>query len=216
MPSIFDPIADDYDTWYDTIEGSTLFQMETQCLRTACQDYSGRWLEIGVGTGRFATALEIDYGMDLSLPMIQKAVQRGIQAQVGSAEHLPYRDSSFDGVLMVLTLCFIQNPQVAIQNCFRILKDKGSLVIGTIPADSPWGKAYMEQGAKGHPVYSHARFRNVSETLELVENSNFKLKKSYSTLFGEPDNHRSSTMRIESGIVGGAGFVGMLFEPTPR
>ena len=54
--SIFDPIADAYDSWYATPEGHAIFEEEVQCLRHLGDDYSGRWLEVGVGTGCFATA----------------------------------------------------------------------------------------------------------------------------------------------------------------
>lgn len=33
MASIFDPIADVYDDWYDSPEGQAIFKEESQCLR---------------------------------------------------------------------------------------------------------------------------------------------------------------------------------------
>ena len=54
---VFDPIADAYDRWYDAPEGKAIFREELLCLQELCGDGSGRWLEVGVGTGRFAAAL---------------------------------------------------------------------------------------------------------------------------------------------------------------
>jgi ubiquinone/menaquinone biosynthesis C-methylase UbiE len=210
--SIFDPIADAYDGWYDTPEGHSIFKEEAQCLRQLRDDYSGRWLEVGVGTGRFATALGITHGVDLSPQMAVIAKRRGVVVQIGRVEQLPYPDRVFDGVLMALTLSFVENPEWAFCECARILRDKGWLVIGTIPADSPWGRFYLEKKSAGHPIYSYARFRTVTETIHLAEKEHFKLRASCSALFGEPDRYQSEPSRIESGIIAGAGFVGLLLE----
>ena len=210
--SIFDPIADAYDRWYDTPEGSTIFQEEIQCLRCLCDDYSGLWLEVGIGTGRFATALGITHGIDLSLCMVAKAARRGVRAQVGSAGHLPFRRESFDGVLMALTLCFLENPEAAFLECGRVLPEKGRLILGTIPADSSWGRAYIKKGTEGHPTYSHARFHTIMETIRLAEKYNFELRQSCSALFWGPDSRQAGPSKAETGIISEAGFVGLLFE----
>ncbi|MFW6332774.1 MAG: hypothetical protein ACOC23_05685, partial [Thermodesulfobacteriota bacterium] len=42
---------------------------EIECLRLLGADFSGRRLEVGVGTGRFADTLGITHGVDLSPPM---------------------------------------------------------------------------------------------------------------------------------------------------
>jgi ubiquinone/menaquinone biosynthesis C-methylase UbiE len=210
--SIFDPIADAYDGWYDTLEGHSIFKDEVRCLRQLRDDSSGRWLEVGVGTGRFATALGITHGVDLSPQMAAIAKRRGIQVQVGSAMQLPFADSSFDGVLLALTLCFIVGPEQAFRECGRILRDRGQMVIGTVPADSPWGISYIKKKNAGHPIYSHAHFRTAAETIHFAEKEHFKLRTSCSALFGEPDRFQSEQSRIESGIFAEAGFVGLLFE----
>jgi ubiquinone/menaquinone biosynthesis C-methylase UbiE len=210
--SIFDPIADAYDGWYDTPEGHSIFKEEARCLRQLGDDYSGRWLEVGVGTGRFATALGITHGVDLSLQMAVFAKRRGVAVQIGRVEQLPFLDRVFDGVLMALTLCFVENPEWAFYECARILRDKGRLVVGTIPADSPWGRFYIKKKTAGHPIYSHARFHTVAETIHFAEKEHFKLRTSCSALFGQPDRYQSEPSRTESGIIAEAGFVGLLFE----
>ena len=184
--NIFESIADAYDQWYDTPEGSAIFQEEVECLRLLCDDSSGRWLEVGVGTSRFAVALGVAHGIDLSPGMGAKASQRGVHVAIGRAEELPFRTGSLDGVLIALTLCFLENPQAAFLECARVLRDKGKLVLGTIPADSPWGRAYTKKGAQGHSRYSHARFHTIREVLHLAENADLRLRQSRSALFWEP------------------------------
>lgn len=211
MSSIFDPIADAYDGWYDTAEGQAIFQQEARCLSYLSADYSGCWLEVGVGTGRFAMELGITHGIDPSPRMVTIAKRRGVRVYVGRVEQLPFRDRVFAGLLMVLTLCFVENPESAFLECARVLRDNGRLVIGTIPADCPWGRNYSKKGADRHPVYSHARFRTVAETIQLADKAGFRLQASCSTLLWEPGKP-TDISRIEPGIVTGGGFVGLLFE----
>jgi len=78
MKQSFDDVAEDYDHWYDTPEGDTIFQAEPKCLRLLHEASPGRWLEVGVGTGRFACLLGITEGIDLSLRMLEIAASRGI------------------------------------------------------------------------------------------------------------------------------------------
>ncbi len=69
--------------------------------------------------------------------MAVKAALRGVQVCIGRAENLPFPRHGFDGVLMALTLCFLENPEKAFQECARVLRENAKLVLGTIPADSP-------------------------------------------------------------------------------
>ena len=212
MASEFDPFADAYDRWYDAPKGSAILQEEIQCMRLLGVDFSTRWVEVGVGTGRFASTLHIKHGIDLSLPMAVKAMQRDIHVCVGRSEQLPFSRHAFDGVLMMLTLSFLENPKKAMQECIRVLRPDGKLVLGVIPADSPLGRAYTTKGKEGHPLYADARFYTVGETVRLTERTGFEFRRGCSALFGEPDNPSSSDTRVETGIFAGAGFVGLLFD----
>ena len=210
--SVFDQMAIAYDGWYEQPEGKVIFHEELDCLCRVCHDYSGRWLEVGVGTGRFAKALGISHGVDLSRDMAAIAARRGVSAQVGRAEQLPFRGECFEGVLIVLTLCFLENPEAAFMECANVLRQDGRLVVGTVPSDSPWGAAYEKKKAEGHPVYSHARFRTVEEIVDLAEKAGFIVRNARSALFWTPDGQPGEHPEAQSGIVPGAGFVGLFFE----
>jgi ubiquinone/menaquinone biosynthesis C-methylase UbiE len=211
-PSVFDSIADAYDQWYEAPEGRLLFEEEVDCFRCLNIDYAGRWLEIGVGTGRFAQALGVTYGIDLSPPMAVKAVRRGVQVCIGRAEQLPSKKQVFDGVLMALNLCFLENPEKALQESFRVLRKNGKLVLGTVPADSPYGRAYIRKGDEGHPVYAHARFHTINEIVRLLEKTGFMFRRGCGALLWGPDTPSSGHQRVEPGILSEAGFVGLLFD----
>ena len=206
----FDLIAKTYDGWYDTSDGRAIFNAELACLHSLCERCQGRWLEVGVGTGRFASNLGIARGIDPSLPMLKIAAARGIMTYVGHAENLPFPEDSFDGALLALALCFIADPGQALKECGRILQPEGSLLLGIVPADSQWGRAYERKKAEGHPVYALARFPEVPEILALIENAGFTFRKAASTLFLHPDGPAEIEHRVEAGISPGAGFLGLL------
>lgn len=210
----FDRVAPDYDRWYDRPEGKTLFTAEKECFNAVCDHLQGRWLEVGAGTGRFSSALGIGYGIDSSPRMLEIAVARGLNGTVGSAGNLPYPGNSFDGILMALTFCFIDETEQALQECRRVLCSDGLFLLGIVPADSRWGENYIRKAAKGHPLYSAACFRTTKETVELIECAGFKFIDGASTLFWKPGAKPRRQPRVKAGIVQTAGFVSLLFRKT--
>lgn len=211
MTGAFDLIAEEYDRWYDEPEGRASFAAELECLRALVGQVEGEWLEVGVGTGRFAHGLGISKGVDPSPQMLEAATERGIQVFEGVAEELPFFPESFDGVLMALTLCFVTDAQRALEECERVLRRGGRLLLGVIPADSPWGREYGRQAARNHPIYAVARFRTVAEIVDLANGAGFMPVDACSTLFWKPGETPDSVPRIEADVVSEAGFVGLLF-----
>ncbi|MBN1804978.1 MAG: class I SAM-dependent methyltransferase [Sedimentisphaerales bacterium] len=208
----FNLTAKSYDQWYDTFRGRQIFDAELECLQSVSPICEGRWLEVGVGTGRFASRMGIKEGIDSSAAMLELAAWRGITTYSGYAEDLPFEMSSFGGILMTFTLCFIELPEKALNQCQRVLKPDGQLLIGLILADGPWGKAYQEKKNHGHPIYSHARFLTIENTIAIAKKSGFGLQRSACTLFFEPDELPSIPADIEQGISEQAGFAALLFS----
>lgn len=206
----FDSIADAYDAWYDTPKGCAIFEAETSCLRSLRARCKGRWLEVGVGTGRFAQTLGVGEGIDPSLSMLDLAARRGIKVYQGVAEALPFPKDSFDGVLLAFTLCFVDDSLKALRECHRILRPKGSLLLGTIPADSALGIEYAQKKASGHRIYTHARFHTVAETRVMLFNAGFEFLKTSSALLGSIETLSQAAYCVKPGIVSDAGFVGLL------
>ena len=212
MPQPFDPIADSYDRWYDTPEGQAVFNAEMACLRLLCVQCHGRWLEVGVGTGRFAAMLGVAEGIDPSSGMIEIAAGRGIKTYTGCGECLPFSARSFDGVLAALALCFAADAAQTLKECHRVLRSRGKLLLGIVPGDSIWGRAYMRKASEGHPVYALAKFRTAAQIVGLAENAGLALLDAASTLFWKPGGTPQTDPQIETGIVSEAGFIGLLFE----
>ena len=208
----FDSIAEPYDRWYDTAEGRAIFNAELACLCSLCENRQGRWLEVGVGTGRFASMLGIAEGIDPSPRMLEIAGGRDVMTYAGYAEDLPFPAGSFDGLLLALALCFVDDSERTLRECRRILRAEGKLLVGIIPAESPWGRAYERKKAEGHPVYSLARFLASSEVMALIESTGFSFLTAASTLLWKPDGPADIEPRVETGISPEAGFLGLLFE----
>jgi ubiquinone/menaquinone biosynthesis C-methylase UbiE len=210
----FDSLAGSYDNWYDTGRGRYIFAAESQCLQTICPICAGRWLEVGVGTGRFAVQMGIREGIDPSSAMLESASSRGIRIYQGNAEDLPFEADSFDGILMAFTLCFVESPEAALSECYRVLKGNGRLLIGLIPAEGLWGKTYRQKKKQGHPIYSQARFLTIKKTMQIAKKSGFEIEESACTLFCKPDELPKTFPRIETGIDEQAGFAAMLFAKS--
>lgn len=204
--------AAQYDAWYDTPAGRLIFESEAACIRTMLGTPPRKALEVGVGTGRFAATLGVSDGIDSSAFMLKMSVQRGLRGILGTADRLPYRWGSFDAVLMIMTLCFLSNPAMALTECGRVLCAGGVLVLGFVPAESAWGEACTKNGLRGHPIYSHARLLTVGEVRQMAQECGFCATGGMSTLFCPPGVPSTSALCPIPGIIDGAGFVAMSFE----
>ncbi|MBI4284421.1 MAG: class I SAM-dependent methyltransferase [Chloroflexi bacterium] len=208
MPyQVFDRHASEYDAWYDTEAGKAIFAMEVACLQPLLHKYGRPYLEVGVGPGRFAQTLGIEFGVDPAPAMVDMARARGIKVTEATGEGLPFPDRMFGGLLLAFTLCFLDNPRKALYEAWRVLQSGGGLVLGLILRDSPWTEFYTLKGKKGHPIYNHARFFSKEEAGELLHACGFKVLDYRSALFQPPGQ---STYQYESPLSGywqSAGFV---------
>lgn len=209
----FESLANQYDKWFDSPRGREIFSLEVACLQQLIGNLEGRWLEVGVGTGRFAKALGIKEGIDPAQAVLKIAADRGIKVNLARAEDIPYPAETFDGLLMVVTICFLDNPAEALEECYRILRRQGRLIIGLVPADSPWGRFYAEKGRENHPFYSVAKFYTSQEVIELANKAGLTFYAARSCLFDAPDKIGGNLSKeIHTGIDPQAGFVAMDFR----
>ncbi len=165
----FEKIAERYDKWYE--ENRDIYLAELSCLESLLRK-DGPCLEIGVGTGRFAGPLGVEVGLDAAYSPLLMAKRRGLEVVQSKAESLPFRDSSFSCVILVVTLCFLENRDAAIKEIARVLKRRGRLYVCVIPSDSPLGRRYSERGKSGS-IYSYARFLSREELLSLLRRGGF-------------------------------------------
>jgi len=158
-----------YEQWFD--KHKFAYESELQAIRKLLSQ-GGNGLEIGVGSGRFAVPLGIKLGIEPSSKMMQIALRKGIEVIGGVAESLPFRNLQFDFALMVTTICFLDNVEVAFDEAYRILKPDGCLIIGFIDKDSPIGQLYQQH--KDESVfYKIATFYSVDEVVSCLRKAKF-------------------------------------------
>jgi SAM-dependent methyltransferase len=185
--SPFDDLASEYDAWFDK-DGSLVFFIEVQAFKTLLPSLPKPWLEIGVGSGRFAQALGIETGMDPSIELIQMARKRGIKAFHGRGEDELYDQGTMGAVFLIVTLCFLDSPLDVLKEANRILAPDGKVVLGLVLKESPWGRFYQQKKNKGHRFYKFANFYSREEVAKILAQSGFSIERIISTLFQKPGN----------------------------
>jgi ubiquinone/menaquinone biosynthesis C-methylase UbiE len=192
MTNIFDILTEKYDAWYDSEEGKPLYESELICLKKLIESCSLPIFEIGVGTGRFAKCFPATIGIDPAFNALRLAQQRGIQVVQAIGEMLPFKDETFGCVLLIVTICFVQNPVEVLREAKRVLKRSGSLIIGLVPKDSPWGIFY--------------EFYSLADLQKFLDDISMKITRVRSTLLHRPDELR----RIEKPVEGYSKIAGFL------
>jgi ubiquinone/menaquinone biosynthesis C-methylase UbiE len=166
---VFNEHAGDYDTWFD--DHNSVYQAQLRILRGVVPDFR-HGLEVGVGSGRFAAPLGIHSGIDTSAMLALMAKHRGVEITLGEAEHLPYRAGSFDFVLMMTVICFLEDIQRAFHEVYRVLEPGGTLVTGFIEAGGEIFQKYRHQPIKGQ-FLQFATFRTIDEVYGFFKDAGF-------------------------------------------
>lgn len=179
----FDNYSNEYEDWF--IINKYAFQSELNAIKKAFPD-NGDVVEIGIGSGIFAAPLGIKEGIEPSEAMREKAKKRGVRVMDAVAEDLPYADQSKDAVLMVTTICFVDDIYKSFQEAHRVLKDNGHLIIGYVDKNSPIGKFYLEQKDESL-FYKDAVFFGTEELYKILRETGFKIENTYQTVFGRID-----------------------------
>ena len=213
--TVFEELAQRYDAWYEGAVGQVAFPMEVECLRPLLLGPPTPHLEVGVGTGRFAEALQVEVGIDPSCSMLRLACQRGVSVVQGVGERLPFPDEAFGAVLLVVTLCFVDDPLVVLRESARVVCSDGAVVLGLVLRESPWAEAYLEKGLRGHPFYAAAHFYRLREVEEMLEAVGLSVRRHRSVLCQAPSEIPSREPPLE-GYVPEAGFTCLLAYKTHR
>ena len=181
MPGVnaFDKNVDRYEQWF--VDNPLAYVSELRALRELLP-IGGKGIEIGVGTGRFAAPLGIKNGIEPSRSMAEVAKKKGIEVVHGVAEHLPFADREFDHALMVTTVCFLDDMNMAFQEVRRVLKNGGTFVIGFVDRESPLGKEYQAQKDKS-VFYQDATFYSVDQIVSSMQKNGFGALTFRQTLF---------------------------------
>lgn len=152
-------IAKAYARWapiYDFVFGA-VFERGRLTAIEAAERIGGRILEVGVGTGISLP----DYsrrnrivGIDISEPMLRKALQRVAEHKLDNvealavmdAEKLALPDASFDVVVAQYVITAVPNPEATLDEFARVLRPSGEIIlVNHIGAEQGMRRAF-EQG----------------------------------------------------------------------
>lgn len=197
--------AEKYDLWYET-KGRAAFATELRALRAVLVGLPHPWLEVGVGTGRFAQELGIPFGVDPSLGLLTLARGRGVAVGNGRGEALPFQSGVFGAALLLTTWAFLPNPAAVLAEIKRVLRRGGSLVNAYLDREGAWGRSYVEKGRAGHPLFRRVCFATIEEVRTETERAGFSVTGVVSSLFRAPGDP-ALPEEPAAGYVRGASFV---------
>jgi ubiquinone/menaquinone biosynthesis C-methylase UbiE len=149
----------------------------------------GELVELGCGTGYFteiiAARAEQTVATDLSDILLDRAGKRisrvpnvKIQREDGMATS--FAAATFDSVFMANLIHVVEHPGIVLQECHRILKDNGLLVIVTFTGHgmNVWEK--LKMGMRFAKVWgrlpAHTNSFSPDDLAEMMENAGFRME----------------------------------------
>ena len=188
MRDIAMALSDDpeqYNDWYHSKKGTWIGSLEYSVLSQLMQQANNNatLLDIGCGTGYFSRQFSRDgfkvTGIDPAPNMIEFAISQNgdVRYIIGDALRLPCTDNEFDYCSAITSLCFINEPQEALSEMWRVSK-KG-VVLGLLNRHS---LLYLQKSGRGG--YAGARWDSTSDVIQWItslkpEPSGVKFKSVY-------------------------------------
>jgi len=199
---VFETFHERYDEWFTRHQW--VYRSEIEAVSRLIP--RGLGLEIGVGTGRFATPFAVAVGLDPSRAVASIAKKKGIEVVRGVGENLPLTAETFDFVLLVTTICFVEDPRTTLREVRRVLKDHGSVIVGLVDKNSTLGRFY-ESSKEASVFYRAATFYSVNQVRDWLTELSFVHFYTYQTVF-QPLDRIQRIEPIRKGY-GQGGFVAL-------
>jgi len=160
----------EYEAWYHTARGKRIAGIEWNLLVGLLQPRAGNTLlDVGCGTGYFSrrfveTGLSVT-ALDPNQAALAYAHQqgRGINYLQANALSLPFSTNSFDYVSAITSLCFVEPPQQALQEMWRVARR--GLLLGVLNKHS---LLYWQK--RNSKSYAGARWDRISTVKKWAEN----------------------------------------------
>ena len=161
----------DYDAWYATPRGRWIGETEyALAARLLATQPGDSLLDVGCGTGWFSHRAAVDglvtTGLDPSAAWLDYARAHGSPAMnwvEGDARDLPFADASFDHVLSIAALCFVDDERRAVAEAVRVARHR--FAIGWLNRSSLLYRQKGREGGSG--AYRGARWHSAGEVRAL-------------------------------------------------
>jgi ubiquinone/menaquinone biosynthesis C-methylase UbiE len=154
-------VASEYDIYYQTETGKLVDKIEKKIVLAHLKNLSKtNWLELGCGTGHWTkffskNGLQLT-AVDNSEAMLEIARSKNlenVEFMNADATRLPFPDGRFSGIISITMLEFVDDLEKVLNEINRVLKPRGTLILGCLNALSEPGK-----NKNNDPVFQHARF----------------------------------------------------------
>jgi ubiquinone/menaquinone biosynthesis C-methylase UbiE len=174
---LFDDWPEKYDKWFETPIGQLVKEYESELLIDMLGPDQGEIiLDVGCGTGVFTLDILIFgprvVGLDISRPMVVRACNKAknyaFSGIVGDMMSLPFDDNSFDKVVSMTAIEFVKDARRALDECFRVTKRGGTIVMTTLNSLSPWAARRVNKARKGPSIFEKTIFRSPDEIRSIV------------------------------------------------
>jgi ubiquinone/menaquinone biosynthesis C-methylase UbiE len=158
-------VVEKYSRFCESSFGDRLMTKEADYLRKALK---GRRhiLDVGCGIGTFEQKLAdlAISGVDTDAEMLEAARARTTNTYCrADAAALPFRNASFDAVIFVTSLEFMDDYKAALDEAARVLQPKGSLVVMMLNPESDYFKDHY---AKEGSYFRRMKHKNLRAMVE--------------------------------------------------
>jgi ubiquinone/menaquinone biosynthesis C-methylase UbiE len=130
----YDRVADHYDHAIRPLERWFLARLREKTLRHL--PANARLLEVGAGTGLnfgYYPQHTLSVASEPSREMLKLASNKERPKEMwltnNSAEHLPFKDGSFDAAFATLVFCSVESPAQAFSELRRVVKKGGTIIL---------------------------------------------------------------------------------------
>jgi len=166
----FEEHSDAYDDWFE--KNREVYEAELEVVRQLLPAGDVRGMEVGVGSGKFAVPLGIKIGVEPTEQMAVKSRELGVQVLPGVAEKLPFGNGQFDFVLLVTTICFVDDIVQTFREALRVLVPGGCILVGFVDMESELGQKYLRNRHKSK-FYQQATFFSTRQVLDHLQTAGF-------------------------------------------
>lgn len=214
---------DIYAEWRASTLGAITELLEQELVLSLAGPLLGKSvLDVGCGDGTLAAEFHrkgasFVVGCDPDPRMIAKAPARTMAERdtmsylLGRAEHLPFRDQSFDVVAAVTVLCFVEQSARAVEEMARVLKPGGRLVIGGLGRWSTWAASRRIRAWLGNEFWGHARFTTAHELRTVATEAGLHVDRLCGAVYYPHCALAARAMKLLDPILGGATTFGAAF-----